>query len=57
MGFDKFNASRTRRMMARDNRPAKRRFDRYDAIGLILVGFIALWIAHFLLSAPLPTVP
>jgi hypothetical protein len=45
-------------MMTRDKRPAKRRFDRYDAIGLILVGFIAaLWIAHFLLPEPPPTVP
>jgi hypothetical protein len=28
-------------IMARDKKPAKRGFDRYDAIGLVLVGFIA----------------
>jgi hypothetical protein len=34
------------------------RFDRYDIIGLILLGFIAaLWIAHFVLPAPPPALP
>jgi hypothetical protein len=45
-------------MMAQDKKPAKRRFDRYDAIGVVLVAFIAaLWIVHFLLPAPPPPMP
>jgi len=44
--------------MPRDRKPPKRPFDRYDAIGLILLGIIAaFWIAHFLLPEPPPTVP
>ena len=44
--------------MPRDQRPAKRRFDVYDAIGLGIVGFIAaLWIIHFLLPTPPPLPP
>jgi hypothetical protein len=32
--------------------------DKYDILGLILVGLIvALWIAHFVLPAPPPAVP
>jgi len=32
-----------------------RRLDRYDIIGLVLVGLlVALWVAHFLLPAPPP---
>jgi len=34
-----------------------RRLDRYDIIGLALVGFVlALWIAHFALPAPPPEI-
>jgi hypothetical protein len=35
-----------------------RRLDRYDVIGLILLGLIAvLWITHFVLPAPPPPPP
>jgi hypothetical protein len=38
--------------------PKTRRFDRYDAIGLIILALlVALWIVHFLLPAPPPTLP
>jgi len=31
------------------------RFDRYDIIGLVLLGIVAaLWIAHFVLPTPPP---
>jgi hypothetical protein len=34
------------------------RFDKYDVIGLILLGLIAaLWITHFILPAPPPPLP
>ena len=34
------------------------RFDRYDIIGLIVLGLLAaLWIAHFVLPAPPPLPP
>jgi hypothetical protein len=34
------------------------RLDRYDIIGLILLGLLAaLWIAHFVLPAPPPDAP
>jgi hypothetical protein len=34
------------------------RFDKYDIIGLILLGLIAaVWIAHFVLPAPPPPLP
>jgi hypothetical protein len=34
------------------------RFDKYDIIGLILLGLIAaLWIAHFMFPAPPPLAP
>jgi hypothetical protein len=35
-----------------------RRLDRYDIIGLIIVGLlVALWIVHFLLPTPPPPPP
>jgi hypothetical protein len=35
-----------------------RRFDRYDVIGVaIVVLLVALWVLHFVLPAPPPTVP
>lgn len=37
---------------------AKRRLDRYDYIGLAIIGLlIALWIAHFLLPNTGPAAP
>jgi hypothetical protein len=36
--------------------PARRPWDRYDAIGAAIVFFlVALWVLHFLLPAPPPT--
>jgi len=36
--------------------PARRTWDRYDAIGVAIVLFLlALWVLHFVLPAPPPT--
>jgi hypothetical protein len=39
-------------------RASMRRFDRYEAIGVaIVILLVALWVLHFVLPAPPPTVP
>jgi hypothetical protein len=44
--------------MASEAVMAKRRFDRYDYIGMAIVVFlIALWVAHFVLPDTGPAAP